>query len=80
MLLQPLEEGFVGKHLVQNLSSIIHKDEFDTLFDAWWDVFVDVRLACCRDDELCRNKVRKVRRQTRDRSCFSLSLLFIPAR
>lgn len=58
MLLQPLEEGFVGKHLVQNLSSIIHKDEFDTLLDAWWDVFVDVRLACCRDDELCRNRLR----------------------
>jgi len=52
----------MGEHLVQNLSSVIHKHEFDSFLDAGRNVLIDVRFACSWDDELWSNEamVRKV--------------------
>lgn len=42
----------MSKHFKQHLVNILDKDKFDALLDRGWHVFVNVRLATGRDDEL----------------------------
>jgi hypothetical protein len=76
VLAQCILQRFLSKQFVQDLSDIVHKYEFDSLLDTWWDVLVNIGFAGCWNDQLWRTNISSVRPKNR----LSANVLLMPAR